>query len=78
MIDALIGAVIAVVAAGALALLAEVITTVEVSPKESLTEYEKSVLSVVKKAHDHDASLSTRPTEGDLLNWMKSVGNRGS
>ena len=67
MIDALIGAVIAVIATSALTLLAEVMTNVESAGKNSLTEYEKSVFNVVKSAHT-DSSAS----EESLLDWMKS------
>ena len=67
MIDALIGAVIGVIATGALMLLAEVMTNVEAASKNSLTEYEKSVFLVVKKAHS-DSTIS----EELLLEWMKN------
>jgi hypothetical protein len=66
MIDALIGAVIAVIATSALTLLAEVMANVEAASKTSLTEYEKSVFLVVKSAHP-DAPA----TEESLLSWMK-------
>lgn len=64
MIDALVGAVIAVIATSALTLLAEVMTTVETFSKSSLTEYEESVFNVVNKAHG-----SARSSD-DLLKWL--------
>ncbi len=66
MIDALIGAVIAVIATSALTLLAEVMANVEAASKTSLSEYEKSVFLVVKSAHPN-----TSATEESLLSWMK-------
>jgi len=66
MIDALIGAVIAVVATGALALMAEVMSNAQSTFKTGLTEYEKSVLNVVKSAHQ------TSVSEVDLLDWMRA------
>ena len=68
MIDALIGAVIAVIATSALTLLAEVMTNVEAADKTSLTEYESSVFAITKAAHP-DASVS----EDSLLAWMKNM-----
>jgi hypothetical protein len=65
-IDALIGAVIAVIATSALTLLAEVMANVEAASKTSLSEYEKSVFLVVKSAHPN-----TSATEESLLSWMK-------
>ncbi len=73
MIDALIGAVIAVIATSALALLAEVMTNAESAGKNALTDYEKSVFYVVKSAHSGSAA-----SEEALLNWMKSAANDGS
>jgi len=67
MIDALIGAVIAVVATGALALLAEVMSNAQSTAKTGLTEYEKSVFNVVKSAHQTAAS------EDELLEWMQNA-----
>ncbi len=66
MIDALIGAVIAVIATSALTLLAEAMVNVEAASKNSLTEYEKSVFLVVKSAHPNSSA-----TEDSLLSWMK-------
>ena len=66
MIDALIGAVIAVIATSALVLLAEVMTNIEAGSKNSLTEYERSVFRVVKSAHPNSSV-----TEDSLLSWMK-------
>jgi len=66
MIDALIGAVIAVIATGALALLAEVMTNAQSAVKTGLTEYERSVFDVVKSAHQ------APPTEDSLLQWMRA------
>lgn len=66
MIDALIGAVIAVVATGALALLVEVMSNAQSTVKTGLTEYEKSVFHVVKSAHQ------TSVSEVDLLDWMRA------
>ena len=71
MIDALIGAVIAVVATSALAMLAEVTIGVEMSEKQSLSAYEKSVFSVVKSAHAKSAA-----SEDELLSWMKTSASR--
>jgi hypothetical protein len=65
-IDALIGAVIAVIATSALTLLAEAMVNVEAASKNSLTEYEKSVFLVVKSAHPNSSA-----TEDSLLSWMK-------
>ncbi len=66
MIDALIGAVIAVIATSALTLLAEAMVNVEAASKNSLTEYEKSVFLVVKNAHPNSPVA-----EDSLLSWMK-------
>ena len=66
MIDALIGAVIGVIATGALMLLAEVMTNVEAASKNSLTEYEKSVFLVVQTAHP-----DSKASEESLVEWMK-------
>jgi hypothetical protein len=66
MIDALIGAVIAVVATSALMLLAEVVANVETASKDSLTEYEKSVFLVVKSAHPQSSA-----SESALQAWMQ-------
>lgn len=71
MIDALVGAVIAVVATSALTLLAQVIVSVEVADKTSLTEYEERVLDVVKSAHAPSGG-DYRP---DLLDWMNEKAN---
>ena len=68
MIDALIGAVIAVVATSALTLLAEVMTSAETTRQTSLTEYEKSVLCVVERAH---GGSCTPASEQALLDWMR-------
>lgn len=65
MIDALIGAVIAVIATSALTLLAEVMTNVEAASKSYLTDYEKSVFNIVKNAHPPSSV-----TEDSLLDWM--------
>ncbi len=69
MIDALIGAVIAVVATSALVLLAEVVTNVETGEKNALTDYEVRLLDVVKSSHPGSVS------EDALLAWMKSQGS---
>jgi len=73
MVDALIGAVIAVVATSALALLAQVMVNVEVADKSSLTDYELRVLGVVKNAH----TSSQYDYGPDLLNWMKEKAKAG-
>jgi len=65
-IDALIGAVIAVIATSALTLLAEVMVNVEAVSKTSLTDYEESVFLVVKDAHPNASA-----TKESLLSWMK-------
>lgn len=67
MVEALIGAVIAVIATSALTLLAQVVVNVETAGKSSLTDYELRVLGVVKSAH-----TSSQDDYGpDLLDWMK-------
>ncbi len=66
MIDALIGAVIAVVATTALTLLADVMVKVESGVKDSPTPYELRVFNVVRGAHKSSAS------QDDLLRWMNS------
>ena len=71
MIDALIGAVIAVIATSALTLLAEVMTNAEAFSGNSLTEYEESVFDVVNKAHGSPMSSD------DLLLWLKQSAEPG-
>jgi len=67
MVDALIGAVIAVIATSALTLLAQVMVNVETAGKSSLTDYELRILGVVKSAH-----TSSQDDYGpELLDWMK-------
>jgi hypothetical protein len=65
MIDALVGAVIAVIATSALTLLAQVMVNVEVADKTSLTDYEARVLDVVKSAHASSGDYGPA-----LLDWM--------
>jgi len=67
-IDALIGAVIAVIATSALTLLAEVMVNVEAASKTSLTDYEESVFLVVKSAHPN-----APVTQESLLTWMNDL-----
>ena len=71
MIDALIGAVIAVIATSALTLLAEVMTTAEAPTKNSLTAYEESVFNVVNSAHGSPLSSD------DLVFWLRQSAESG-
>lgn len=70
MIDALVGAVIAVVATSALTLLAQVMVNAEVADKTSLTDYEARVLDVVKSAHGFSGDYGP-----ELLDWMNKKAN---
>ena len=76
MVDAIIGSIIAVIATGALALMAEVFTASQDGfDKRSLTEYEKAVLDVVIVAHKSES-----PTETDreaLENWLAEQWKKG-
>jgi len=75
MIDAIIGSIIAVIATGALALMAEVFTASQQVDKKFLTEYEKAVLDVVIVAHKSES-----PTETDqeaLENWLAEQWKKG-
>jgi hypothetical protein len=74
MVDALIGAVIAVVATSALTLLAQVMVNVEAADKSSLTDYEYRILDVVKSAHT-SSPVDYGP---ELLDWMKEKAKAGS
>jgi len=70
MIDALVGAVIAVVATSALTLLAQVMVNAEVADKTYLTDYEARVLDVVKSAHGSSGDYGP-----ELLDWMNEKAN---
>jgi hypothetical protein len=72
MIDALIGAVIAVLATSSLVLLAEVVTNMETGRRGPLTEYEESVFDVVKEAHP-----DSRVSKDLLLSWMEAQASEG-
>jgi len=75
MIDALVGAVIAVVATSALTLLAQVMVNAEVADKTYLTDYEARVLDVVKSAHVKSAHGSSGDYGPELLDWMNEKAN---
>jgi hypothetical protein len=72
MIDAIIGSIIAVIATGALALMAEVFSASQEVDKQFLTEYEKAVLDVVIAAHKSEGpSIDERKASQKALeNWL--------
>ena len=68
MIDAIIGAIIAVIATGALALMAEVFTLSQESvAQRNLSDYEQSVVDLVSKNHE----TNTDPSQ-DVSDWLKA------
>ena len=68
MVEALVGSIIAVIATGGLAMMAEVFTATQdtVLPRP-LSPYEENVLDVVSSAHDVSA-VAGKP---DLENWLQ-------
>lgn len=74
MVDALVGAVIALIATGGVALLAETLTAAKLAGRDALTPYEVSVVEVVRRAHA-DAAGSAPPGSDDaaVLTWLKST-----
>ena len=68
MIDAIIGSIIAVIATGALALMAEVFTLSQESvAQRNLSDYEKSVLGLVSSVHKR-TSISSQ----EVSDWLKA------
>ena len=68
MIDAIIGSIIAVIATGALALMAEVFTLSQESvAQRNLSDYEKSVLGLVSSVHKR-----TSPPRQEVSDWLKA------
>ena len=68
MIDAIIGSIIAVIATGALALMAEVFTLSQESvAQRNLSDYEQSVLDLVSSAQKR-----TPVPSQDVSDWLKA------
>ena len=68
MIDAIIGSIIAVIATGALALMAEVFTlSQENVAQRNLSDYEQSVLDLVSSAQER----TPVPSQG-VSDWLKA------
>ena len=68
MIDAIIGSIIAVIATGALALMAEVFTlSQENVAQRNLSDYEQSVLDLVSSAQKR-----TPVPSQDVSDWLKA------
>lgn len=82
MVEALIGSIIAVIATGALAMMAEVFTKTQAGPypesdnQISLTSYEKEVLDVVTSARGRSKSVE-KSEQNDLKSWLQERWKEG-
>ena len=77
MIEALIGSIIAVIATGALALMAEVFTAAHGGyDQRNLSEYERLVVDVVLSAHEATPEkMESEP--GSINEWLKENWRQG-
>lgn len=77
MIEALIGSIIAVIATGALALMAEVFTAAQGGyDQRNLSEYERLVVNVVLSAHEATPEkMESEP--GSINEWLKENWRQG-